>query len=311
MNTRLLVVGYCYMEMVVWTDAIPAADMGISDHNSYTLRPGGRAGCGAIAAGRMGVDVSLCSVVGKDANGSRLLDYFTSNGVDTAYLKTDRRGTGMSVHLHENSFQTDRKILCPGANSVLDSDQVSHAMETEPDGVFLTAELSPDLLVEVCHLARIHGIPVYLDAAGMKPFSSMSNLENLSLFITDVAGVRSMTGVQVVSADKCLPAAVALAGKVKARYYVFRLGSMGTFIYDGKFQYHVIPCSLDGRTLGAPIDTEAAAIAASYMVTGDIRNSCALAAVMGKMVREDPKIKIPTMAQAADYCRLHGIRFSK
>lgn len=311
MKKKLLVVGYCYMEMVVWTDAIPTADVVVSDHNSYTLRSGGRAGCAAVAACRMGLDVSLCSAVGKDANGSRLLEYYNSNGIDTGNVLSDRRGTGISVHLHENSFDTDRKILCTGANAALSVEQISHAMESEPDGVFVTTDLPGEMITEIAHLARIHGIPVYMDAAGMRPFATMSKLENVTLFITDTAGVKNLTGTQITTADKCLPAAIALAGKIHSRYYIFRLGTMGTFIYDGKYQYHVIPCSLDGHSVGAPIDTEAAAIASAYHTTGDIRNSCALAAVMAKMAREDPKIRIPTMAQAVDYCRINGIRFTK
>ncbi len=309
MKSKLLVIGACYMETVLWVDAIPTADVVVSENNSFTNRPGGRGGCAAVAAGRMGIDVSLCSAVGKDANGSKLIEYFNENGIDTSYLSTDRRSTGISVHIHENSFETDRKILCQGANSSLNADQISRAMEGTFDAVFMPTDLPFELLADAAHNARINGLPVYLDAGGVKSSSSLGKLENIELFITDIQGVRSLTGINITNADKCLTAAIALAGRVFSKYYIIRLGSLGTFIYDGKYQYHVIPCSLDGKNIGAPIDTEAAVISASYLSTGDIKNSCALAAVMAKMSREDAKVKIPTLAQAVDYCKFNNIRF--
>ncbi len=310
MKSKLLVVGGCYMETVLWVDAIPTADMVVSENNSYTNRPGGRGGCAAVAAARMGLDVSVCGVVGKDANGTKLIGYYNENGVDTSYLTTDRRPTGLSVHIHENSFSTDRKILCTGANAAIHADQISRAMEATFDAVFLSTDLPHELLCDATHNARINGLPVYLDAAGVRPTAALGKLENVELFITDVPGTRSMTGITVNNPERCLPAAIALSGKVRAKYYVIRLVTGGTFIYDGKYQYHIIPCTLDGKCVGAPIDTEAAAISAAYLSTGDIRNSCALASVMAKMAREDPKIRIPSIAQAVDYCKFNNIHFN-
>lgn len=309
MKSKLLVVGNCYMETVLWVDAIPSADTLVSENNSFTNRPGGRGGCAAIAASRMGLDVSICASLGKDANGTKLVGYYNENGIDTAYVSTDRRPTGISLHIHENSFDTDRKILCSGANVALHTDQVSRAMESTFDAVFLSTDINPELLCDATHTARINGLPVYLDAVGVKSSLPLAKLENLELFITDIAGVRSITGITINNADRCLTAAMALSGRVFAKYYVIKLGTLGTFIYDGKFQQHVIPCSLDTKSIGAPIDTEAAVIAASYLATGNLKNSCALAAVMAKMSREDPKIKIPSLSQAVDYCRFNNIRF--
>lgn len=299
------------METVVWMDAIPATDNSVSENNSYTRRPGGRGGCAAVAASRMGLNVSLCGVVGKDSDGSKLISYYNENGIDTSCVLTDRRGTGISVHLHESAFGTDRKILCNSANLMLDANQIGSAMGNEPDGVFLTTELPIEQLVESCHLARLHGLPVYLDAGNCKSSPYYGNLENIDLLITDVAGVRSLVGMTITTADRCLPAAIALASKISAKYYIIRLGCLGNFLYDGKYQQHIIPCSLEGKEVGAPVDTEAAVIASTYLLTGDIRNACALGAVMSKMSREDRKNKIPTMAQAVDYCRMNNIRFNK
>ncbi len=308
MKNKLLVVGNCYMETVVYVDAIPTADVTVSDNNSCTRRPGGRGGCFAVAASRLGTEVSLCSSLGKDSDGKRLLDYYNENGIDTSFVRTDRRNTGVSIHLHETAFNTDRKILCNGANTSLTIDNIVHALESEPNAVLYSVELPMDLLEDATHSARIHGLPVFLDASGVKPMSSYLRLEGLELFITDIAGVHTITGMKVNTAEKCLPAAIALANRVKSKYYLLKLGPLGTFIYDGKFQHHVIPCQLEGESAGAPIDTEAAVISAAYLTSHDIKNSCALAAVMAKMSREDPKVKMPTMAQAIDYCKTNHIK---
>lgn len=309
MKSKLLVVGNCYMETVLWVDAIPSAELTVSENNSFTSRPGGRGGCAAIAAARIGLDVSICASLGKDVNGTRLIGYYNENGVDTSFVSTDRRPTGISTHIHEISFDTDRKILCSGANVALHVDHVSRAMESAFDAVFLSTDLSAELLCDATHTARINGLPVFLDAVGVKSSLPLAKLENLELFITDVAGVRSITGITINNADRCLTAAMALSGRVFAKYYVIKLGSLGTFIYDGKYQQHAIPCSLDAKSQGAPIDTEAAVISAAYLATGNIKSSCALAAVMAKMSKEDPKVKIPTIAQAFDYCKFNNIRF--
>ncbi|MBT9282759.1 MAG: hypothetical protein KM312_08995 [Hydrogenibacillus schlegelii] len=82
------------------------------------MLPGGKGANQAVAARRLGAEVSLIGAVGRDAFGARLLEALRTEGIDTEGVKVvPDEGSGLAfITLAERD---NRIIVVPGANARL------------------------------------------------------------------------------------------------------------------------------------------------------------------------------------------------
>ena len=83
--------------------------------NSFSLGPGGKGSNQAVAAGRLGVKVSMISRLGKDDFGQMAIDTWKSSGV-TPYIEEDVSSyTGAAFIFIEENSGNNAIIISPGA----------------------------------------------------------------------------------------------------------------------------------------------------------------------------------------------------
>ena len=83
--------------------------------NSFSLGPGGKGSNQAVAAGRLGVKVSMISRLGKDDFGQMAIDTWKSSGV-TPYIEEDVSSyTGAAFIFIEENSGDNAIIISPGA----------------------------------------------------------------------------------------------------------------------------------------------------------------------------------------------------
>ncbi len=310
MEPKLAVAGYACTEMLLHVSTLPDIGGQVTEEK-YETRPGGRAGNAAIAATRLGVTPLLCAMLGDDADGGRLFNFYTDNGIRQQYLKfTREKPTGREILLHETYFDTLRRIVYPGAGEDLTFSQINSALSEYPNGLYLTTEPSFDLVVQATRAAAAKEIPVFLD---VMPASSRMPLEDLApveLFIIDKAGAELVARNGKITVETCLKACMTIAQRVKATYYVVRLIGQGFFVYDGKYHNIIAPEGVltSPQKTPCPVDTEGAALAAAYLLTGDIRRACSISAIASRLARENYGIRIATKQQVIEYCRKNEIK---
>lgn len=309
MEPRMAVAGYACTEMLAHMSALPDIGGQVTE-DKYETRPGGRAGNAAIAAARLGVIPLLCATLGDDADGSRLFNFYTNNGVQQQFLKfTKEQPTGREIVLHESYFETLRRIVYPGANEALTFSQISGALASYPDGLYLTTELSFDLVVQAARSAAAKGIPVFLDVMPVSSRMPFEDLPPVELFIIDKAGAEIVARNGKITVETCLRACMSIAERVRASYYIIRLVGQGFFVYDGKYHNIIAPEGVltAPQKNPCPVDTEGGALAAAYLLTGDIRRACSISAIASRMARENRGISIASKSQVIDYCRKNDI----
>lgn len=310
MEPKMAVAGYVCTEMLMHMSTLPDIGGQVTE-DKYEIRPGGRAGNAAIAAARLGVTPILCATLGDDAEGSRLFNFYSGNGVEQHYLKfTKEKPTGKEMLLHESYFETLRRIVYPGANDQLSYAQIMGALASYPDGLFITTEPSFDLVVQAARAAASQGIPVFLDAMPVSSRMPFEELPPLELFIVDKAGAEVVARNGKITVETCLRACMSIAERVKANFYVIRLTGQGFFVYDGKYHNIIAPEGVlsSPQKNACPVDTEGAALAAAYLLTGDIRRACSISAIASRLAREKSGISIASKSQVIDYCRKNEIR---
>ncbi|WP_341358450.1 ribokinase [Georgenia sp. M64] len=111
---RIVVVGSANADLVLDVDHRPAAGETVLG-SDVRVTPGGKGANQAVAAGRLGGDVTFVGCVGDDDHGAMLRRSLEAAGVDVGHLRTVGAPTGNAVILltpdGENAI-----IVSPGAN---------------------------------------------------------------------------------------------------------------------------------------------------------------------------------------------------
>jgi ribokinase len=83
---RVVVIGAAVMDVTFRTKVLPQRDTS-SEAHGFDLSPGGKGLTQAVAAARLGLDVSLIAAVARDRFGEEIVSYLQLEGVDTSLLK--------------------------------------------------------------------------------------------------------------------------------------------------------------------------------------------------------------------------------
>lgn len=266
---KILFIGASSLELNINTYKIPEAGECVVDDGGVAYIPGGRVPTTAACAAKMGADSLICTRLGADLHGRQLFSYYKDSGIDTAYVKADRvKPTGFSVILKEADGK-ERVIKYPGANLALTEGNIIEAFDAAPDAVLLTLDLPVALVSAAVRAATERDIPVFVDANSAPKDYPFDELPELEVFLANSDEMQEYTGQMPAGATASLRSALAIAKRVKAKYYVIKQGARGSFLYDGKHYKMEAALRLD-----KPIDTAgvgdiyAAALVLEYARSG-------------------------------------------
>jgi len=306
---RILTVGRADMDIVMNIETIPSVDQ-TAEGESYAFAPGGGGSIAAVSFAALSADSVFGARIGDDDNGARLLKYYANRGVDTRFiLKDGQHQTGFSVVISEKNGAT-RTITFPGANRAFGREDLENSFMCYPDALFMQFELPDREIVAASRLAKIYGIPVFIDAGPRKFNLPLELLENVEIFSPNEEETYQYTGINPSDPEKSLKACMALATKVNAKYIVLKLGRKGCFVYDGRY-YHVVPAYditfIDGSAAG---DVFSAAMTVEYLRHGDIKAACEFANLAGALAvsKEGSFASVPTRREVKEYADRLGVK---
>lgn len=215
------------MDLVTQTNTIPKVGETILGEHFFTV-PGGKGANQAVAAAKLGGDVTLLGCVGDDTFGNELKQHLQSQGIHTDYIQTiSATSTGVaSITLSEGDNSI---IVVPGANHKL-TPQLVHQHEeliANADMLLLQLEIPLDSVVKATELAQKHKVPVILNPAPMQELPKQLILQ--ATYITpNEHELESLLASTNLSQDE--------AEELKAKSIVTR-GSKGIQLHqDGKDQ---------------------------------------------------------------------------
>jgi ribokinase len=119
----IIVVGSANQDYIVRVSVPPGPGETVIA-SSLLKQPGGKGANQAVAAARLGADVSFVGSVGDDDDGAQLIRALRSEGVDTANVEIISRGrTGLALVSVYDSGENSITVV-PGTNFSLTSDRV-------------------------------------------------------------------------------------------------------------------------------------------------------------------------------------------
>jgi Sugar kinases, ribokinase family len=296
--SRILVVSSANMDIAATMPRMPMSGESLIG-DSYDYVPGGKGANAALTVARLGGDCVFCARLGDDMNGRALKKFYETSKIDTRFVILDKdESTGLAIILVERSG-SNSIVVYPGANFSLSTSNVEEAFTSYPDALFLQLEIPVNTVIAATRFAKKHNIPVFVDAGPAVNNFPLESLENVEIFSPNETETYIFTGIQPNNVDNCLKACMALSERVKAKYYVLKLGSRGAFVYDGKFIKLFLPYDVDVVDTTAAGDAFSAALTYEYMSSKDIKRACEFANIVGSLTvsKAGASSSIPTMAE--------------
>jgi ribokinase len=248
---RVTVIGSLNMDLVVRTPRIPKPGETIIGKDFHTI-PGGKGANQAVAAAKLGAQVSMVGRVGEDDFGRALLENLSSVSINCDGVKKDpHSATGIALITVEDSGENNI-VLATGANMKLTVDDLEDAADTiaRADIVLLQLE-SPLAAVEAgLKMAKKRGVITLLNPAPAQSLPD-SLLRYVDILVPNETETGLLTGRPVGTPTQIEEAAEQLR-RIGVGTVILTLGERGAFL-----------CSAGGNQMFPayrvePIDTTAA-----------------------------------------------------
>lgn len=233
--------------------------------------PGGSAANTIYGLAKLGLSTGFCGAVGDDEEGKTLLDDFRGVGVDTSRIVAKPEAkTGSVLCLSDRGGRRSLYVL-PGANSLLDLDELDFGYINQAEIVHLSSfaddsqfQLSLGLILRLDESVKLSFSPGAIYAVKgidtLTPFLSRTQL----LFINR-SELKQMTGKDVEGGvQKCLQAGCRIVVVTLGKGQKIGKTTAISYVRDADNEYIIEPPSLN---LAADVDTTGAgdAFAAGFL----------------------------------------------
>lgn len=162
---RVTVIGSCAIDITVIADKRPVAGETILG-KGLNMSPGGKGANQAVAAAKLGAEVTMIGCIGNDSYGDMIIDNLKSYGINTNYIV--RREGESSGTAHITLAEGDNSIIVLlGANATVDRSVIDASWEAieNSDLVMVQNETPIDTIEYLIERASEKGVKVLLNPA--------------------------------------------------------------------------------------------------------------------------------------------------
>lgn len=239
MQRKILVIGSCNTDMVISMDHLPLPGETLIG-GEFFMNSGGKGANQAVAAARLGGNVSFIAKVGNDPFGKRALEQYRAEGIDVKHILTDpEQPSGVALIMVDAQGENSIAVAS-GANAHLTTKDINNAKEilSRADIVLMQLETPITTVEHAANVAKRSGAKVILNPAPAQPLPE-SLLQNLYILIANETEAEFISGTQITDMDSVARAADILCDKGVEKV-VITLGSRGAFVKE-RGNYHQIP----------------------------------------------------------------------
>jgi len=210
MAANVAVVGSLNMDLVARAPRIPRPGETIIGGDFVTV-PGGKGANQAVAAARLGAQVSMVGRVGRDVFAGPLLDNLAAAGVDHTFVTHDpKAATGVALIVVDDAGQNSI-VVTSGANmrlSPADVDAAETAIATS-DTLLLQLESPVETVMRAAKVAQVHGVTVILNPAPARSLPE-ALLSLVDVLVPNESETALLTGLPIENQAQAEAAAAAL-----------------------------------------------------------------------------------------------------
>ena len=248
---RIVVVGGTNTDMVVKGKRLPTPGETV-DGGDFLQIPGGKGANQAVAAARLGAQVTFVSRVGRDGLGREAMENLEKDGISRRFLiEDDKRPSGVALIMVDENGENMISVA-PGANHGLSPDDIAEADDRieQADVVLLQLEVPLPTVHRAVEKAAESSVPLVLNPAPARTLDDRL-VEKLTVITPNETEAEILTGIPVQDPESAARAARVLLRRGVSQVIV-TLGSKGSLLCAGE-QTDLIPT----RKV-KPVDTTAA-----------------------------------------------------
>ena len=241
------ILGVFVADLAFWAGRMPGMGETITG-SGFKMGPGGKGSNQAVAAARVGADVTFISKLGKDEFAAIARATWREEKITAAVAEVADQPTGAAFIYVNDETGENAIIVVPGAAGGITPDDVDRAADAiRGAAVFVTQlEQPPQSAERGLKIAREAGVVTLFNPAPAEPFDD--TLYPLCDYITpNESEAALLTGTSVVSVDDARKAAdILLAKDVGAA--LITLGEAGALLHT-KERSELVPAFNAGRVL--------------------------------------------------------------
>ena len=297
MPAKVVVIGSLNMDLVTRAPRLPRGGETLIGQ-SFTTVSGGKGANQAVAAARLGAQVSMVGCVGNDAYGEALLGALLAEQIDCQAVSTVEDSSGVALIVVDDNSQ-NAIVIVAGANGALTPEVIDRfdAVLQAADVIICQLEVPDATVGHALKRGRELGKTVILNPAPASRPLPADWYAAIDYLIPNESEASALSGLPVDSLSTAETAATRLiamgAGKV-----IITLGSQGSLFADGQRFEHFPAAKVKAVDTTAAGDTFvggfAAALAAGKSEADAIRFGQVAAAL--SVTRAGAQPSIPTLS---------------
>ncbi len=232
-RAKITVVGSINMDLMIRASNLPLpGETVIAD--TKVENPGGKGANQAVAAARMGADVTMIGCVGDDSFATQLLQNLKGEGVDTSHItRRENTASGVAVVMVEESGE-NAILVVPGANGLVSQQEIDRARQAicDNDILLMQLEVPQEIVVYATQIASEAGVSVILDPAPA-PLEYHADLLNVDLICPNQSEAAALLGKPVESMDDAVSLIKELT-QLGPKQAIITMGEQGAVLFDGE-----------------------------------------------------------------------------
>jgi len=226
-NKKILVIGSSNTDMTIKASRIPAPGETILG-GEFKMGPGGKGANQAVAAARLGADVTFVCKVGRDIFGQKAVEGYKADGINTDYTLYSDKPSGTALILVDDEGENIISVA-PGANGDITLEDIEglRPVIEAADIVVFQLEIPVEAVAKAAEIASNAGAYVILNPAPACPLPE-EIFRNISLITPNQTEIALLTGI---SADN--EAAIKKLIEMGVKDVILTLGSKGSAVWNG------------------------------------------------------------------------------
>ncbi len=265
---------------------------------------GGKGANQAIAAARLGAEVSFVGCVGDDDFGRRSIAGLNAEGIDTSACRiVHGQATGVAL-IYVGPDGENMIALAPGANEALTAQDIHEASEliSTADVLVVQLEVPPAAVMASMEVARRSGVPTLLNPAPAPEKSAVHELLRLADFVNpNATEAQRITGIEVDGPESARAAGEKLLS-MGARNAIITLGSQGAHVVSDSFTGPITAYELRAVDATGAGDAFTGGLAVDLAAGRELAESCKFACAAGALAttKAGAQPSMPRLYEVAD-----------
>jgi ribokinase len=229
-SNKIVVVGSANTDMVVKSKTLPLPGETIMG-GTFFMNAGGKGANQAVAAARLGGNVTFITKVGNDIFGKQTIEGLQKENINTDFVFIDADCPSGTALIMVNDEGENCIVVAPGANANLVPDDIGKVKEiTDAAIILMQLEIPMETILAVAKNAKVNQQQVVINPAPAQVLSD-ELLNGLFLITPNETEATLLTGIKVVDDNSASQAAAIFLNK-GVQNVIITLGKQGAYFQN-------------------------------------------------------------------------------